>query len=64
MLSFNLLIKAAVRCSEVDEGVGLLREMGMRGLKPDVYSYSTVIDGLCRGKRVEEAMSLLDEMQA
>lgn len=62
-LTFNLLIKAAVRCGEVDEGAELLREMVRRGMRADAYGYSTVIDGLCRAGRVEEAMGLLDEMQ-
>jgi len=48
----------------VDEAVEMLREMVRRGLRPDVYGYSTVIDGLCRARRVDEAMGLLDEMQA
>jgi len=43
---------------------GDAEEMVRRGLRPDVYGFSTVIDGLCRARRVEEAMGLLDEMQA
>lgn len=64
MLTFNLLIRAAVKCRRVDDGVELLREMVRRGLRADAYGYSTVIDGLCRTGRTEEAMGLLDEMQA
>lgn len=62
-LSFNLLIKARVRCGEVEDAAGLLGEMRRRGLRPDGYSYSTVIDGLCKAGRVDEALGLLDEMQ-
>lgn len=53
-----------MRCGEADEAVELLREMVRRGMRADGYGYSTVIDGLCKGGRVEEAMGLLDEMQA
>ncbi|KAJ4831200.1 hypothetical protein Tsubulata_007576 [Turnera subulata] len=38
-------------------------EMPVRNCDPDLYTYSTLMDGLCREDRIEEAVSLLDEMQ-
>ncbi|ERM96974.1 hypothetical protein AMTR_s00074p00173610 [Amborella trichopoda] len=36
--------------------------MGRRGYQPNVVTYSILLDGLCKGERTEEAMSLLEDM--
>ncbi|GJN40532.1 hypothetical protein PR202_gb29762 [Eleusine coracana subsp. coracana] len=36
--------------------------MRQQGLKPDVVSYDTVIDGLCKAGRVDDAMSQFQQM--
>ncbi|KAG4938866.1 hypothetical protein JHK82_044604 [Glycine max] len=32
------------------------------GLKPDIFTFSSIIDGLCRIKRTEEAFECFTEM--
>ncbi|PRQ20552.1 putative pentatricopeptide [Rosa chinensis] len=46
----------------VDEAIELKKLMVEKGLTPDRYTYSVVIDGLCRQKRSEEAKLVLNEM--
>uniref|UniRef100_J3L2R7 Pentatricopeptide repeat-containing protein-mitochondrial domain-containing protein n=2 Tax=Oryza brachyantha TaxID=4533 RepID=J3L2R7_ORYBR len=60
--TYNVLIKA--HCSDaavpIDDAVRLFQNIA----KPDVCSYNTVIDGLCRRGRLPEACDLFAEMIA
>ncbi|KAL0692930.1 hypothetical protein Bca4012_060110 [Brassica carinata] len=61
--SLNVLIKALCRNENtVDAGVKIFLEMPKRGCVPDSYTYGTLISGLCRFGRVDEAKKLFEEM--
>ncbi|XAR52873.1 hypothetical protein NMG60_11021191 [Bertholletia excelsa] len=49
VLTFNLVIKA--------------KEMPLLDCAPDVFTYCTLMDGLCKENRIDDAVLLLDEMQ-
>ena len=36
--------------------------MDKRGCKPDVMTYSTIIDSLCKDEMVDDALKLFNEM--
>ncbi|KAF2560730.1 hypothetical protein F2Q70_00017930 [Brassica cretica] len=58
--SLNVLIKALCRNEKtVDAGVNILLEMPKRGCDPDSYTYGTLISGLCRFGRIDEAKNCL-----
>ncbi|GLT50775.1 hypothetical protein SLA2020_242370 [Shorea laevis] len=40
-----------------------LREMIYRGLTPNIVTYNTLINGLCRAGRIREALSLFEKLQ-
>ncbi|RZC50743.1 hypothetical protein C5167_019170 [Papaver somniferum] len=60
-LTFNLIIKTRCRMGLIDRAIETFRDMSCI---PDLYTYSTLIDGLCKENRIEEAITLLDEMQS
>ncbi|KAK3189051.1 hypothetical protein Dsin_028612 [Dipteronia sinensis] len=63
-LSFNLVIKTMCKLGLVNDALEVFREMPIRKCVPDVYTYCTLMDGLCcKDNRIEEAVLLLDEMQ-
>ncbi|RID60490.1 hypothetical protein BRARA_F03642 [Brassica rapa] len=63
--SLNVLIKALCRNEKtVDAGLKIFLEMPKRGCEPDSYTYGTLISGLCRFGRVDEAKKLFEEMVA
>ncbi|KAG8366571.1 hypothetical protein BUALT_Bualt17G0093800 [Buddleja alternifolia] len=47
----------------VSRAVYFFREMPILKCDPDVYTYCTLMDGLCKEDRTDDAMVLLDEMQ-
>ncbi|KAG0487693.1 hypothetical protein HPP92_009788 [Vanilla planifolia] len=66
--SFNVLIKAfcsaqSAASGALDSAIRIFRSMPMRGCSPDVCTYNTLIDGLCRHGRVGDAKKLFEEMQ-
>ncbi|KAL0737235.1 hypothetical protein Bca4012_013445 [Brassica carinata] len=66
--SLNVLIKALCRNEKtVDAGRKIFLEMPKRGCEPDSYTpnmvtYSTLITGLCKEQKIQEAVELLDRM--
>ncbi|KAM0065308.1 putative tetratricopeptide-like helical domain superfamily [Helianthus debilis subsp. tardiflorus] len=62
--SLNVLIKALCKNSgTIDSAIRIFREMPKHGCTPDMYTYGTLINGLCRIKKVNEAKELLKEME-
>uniref|UniRef100_A0A7C9EWF6 Uncharacterized protein n=1 Tax=Opuntia streptacantha TaxID=393608 RepID=A0A7C9EWF6_OPUST len=64
LVSLNILIKALCKNSgTVDAGVKIFCEMPNHGCSPDSYTYGTLITGLCKFGRTEEANELFREME-
>ncbi|KAI3683555.1 hypothetical protein L1987_84063 [Smallanthus sonchifolius] len=62
--SLNVLIKALSKDSKtIDSAIRIFREMPNHGCTPDTYTYGTLINGLCRLKKVNEAKELMKEME-
>ncbi|GFP84789.1 putative pentatricopeptide repeat-containing protein at1g12700 mitochondrial [Phtheirospermum japonicum] len=49
---------------KIDDATHMFREMPRKGLKPDVTTYTTILQGLFRGGRCSDALEVFDEMQA
>ncbi|XP_078431072.1 uncharacterized protein LOC144702921 [Wolffia australiana] len=64
--TFNVLVHAVCRSPEAGElELGaLMAEMEAAGFDPDVVTYNTLISGLCRRGKTEEAMELLEKMES
>ncbi|WOL00540.1 pentatricopeptide repeat-containing protein [Canna indica] len=61
--SYTILIK--LHCfypNLIDLSCNLIHTMVQSGCQPDAITYSTLIAGLCRAGRVEEALGFLDQM--
>ncbi|CAL1398073.1 unnamed protein product [Linum trigynum] len=64
LVTLNILIKALCKnIDTVDAAVKIFREMPGRGCVPDLYTYGTMINGLCRFDRIPEAKELFQEME-
>lgn len=64
VVSLNVLIKALCKSSEtIDGAINIFREMPSRGCLPDSYTYGTLISGLCKCGRIDEANELFSEME-
>ena len=63
--SFNALLTAAVSSRKFDKAYELFRELPPKlSIKPDVDSYNRVAYALCELGLLDNAVSLLDEMEA
>lgn len=62
--SLNVLIKALSKnIATMDSAIRIFREMPNHGCTPDTYTYGTLINGLCRVSKINEAKELLKEME-
>ncbi|GKA85319.1 pentatricopeptide repeat-containing protein, partial [Tanacetum coccineum] len=62
--SLNVLIKALSKNSgTIDSAIQIFHEMPNHGCIPDTYTYGTLINGLCRIRKISEAKELLKEMK-
>lgn len=60
----NILIKALSKSPKTLNGAfRVFREMPERGCIPDSFTYSTLIDGLCKHGRLDEAKELFKDME-
>ncbi|CAN1333892.1 Pentatricopeptide repeat-containing protein At2g27800, mitochondrial [Linum perenne] len=59
--SYNSLVSALALNGEVDEAVDYLREMSKNHRSADFITFRTVLDEICRRRRVEDGMELLKE---
>lgn len=48
--------------SDIERAVELFHEMERNGISPDIVSYNTLVNGLSKAKRLEDAMHLQVEM--
>ncbi|VVA96485.1 unnamed protein product [Arabis nemorensis] len=58
LLTYTILIEATMLEGGVDEALKLLDEMLSRGLKPDMFTYNTVIRGMCKEGMVDRAFGI------
>ncbi|CAM8905827.1 unnamed protein product [Rhodiola kirilowii] len=61
--TLNVLIKALCKSSDtLESAVKIFEEMPKRGCAPDSYTYGTLINGMCRFGKLDEAKELFKEM--
>ncbi|KAL4334658.1 hypothetical protein GQ457_07G029250 [Hibiscus cannabinus] len=64
VVSLNILIKALCKNSgTMDSALHIFHEMPNRGCPPDSYTFGTLINGLCRFGKVNDAKVLFEEMK-
>ncbi|MQL73036.1 hypothetical protein Taro_005388 [Colocasia esculenta] len=65
-ITYNTLINGFCRSGDTSMAFQLLTKMATFGdcCKPDVVTYSTIINGLCNTGFLEEALSVVEEMNA
>ncbi|KAL7608846.1 hypothetical protein Lser_V15G13647 [Lactuca serriola] len=61
-IMYNTTIKGLCRFGNNDTNVALLKLMEGRGCKPNVVTYSIIIDSLFKDKMVDDALNLFQEM--
>ncbi|PKU82494.1 pentatricopeptide repeat-containing protein At3g25210, mitochondrial [Dendrobium catenatum] len=59
---YMALICSLAMQERFDESIRVLFDMLENSLRPDVLTYRTVLEGMCRGGRTEEAFKLLEEL--
>lgn len=60
--TFNVLIRGFVKNSMIDEAFRMFREMDKFKCEPDLVTYNTIIDGLCRAGKVSIARNVVNGM--
>jgi pentatricopeptide repeat protein len=62
-VTYNCVIHACVRSGDMQGSLDLLREMKASGsVRPDKFTYSTIIKGYCSRGEIDSALFLFDEM--
>lgn len=46
----------------MDEAMNIFKQMQMDGVQPNVVAYTTILDGLCKIRRVEDVRNLMNQM--
>lgn len=65
VVSYNAAITACARGNKMPKALQVLSQMYPRsGIKPDLYSYGSVLSGLAKARNPQRAIRLLDEMRA
>ncbi|XP_010535223.1 PREDICTED: pentatricopeptide repeat-containing protein At3g13160, mitochondrial [Tarenaya hassleriana] len=65
VLSFNALLGACLNSKKLDLFDGLFRDLpGKLSIEPDVVSYNTLIKALCEKGSLDDAVSVLDEIES
>merc|ERR1719420_2173990 len=57
-VTYNTLIDALVRQGDMDKAGEIFRDMGLKGVTPDLISYATLIKGHCSRGFLEQALQL------
>ncbi|GAV92165.1 PPR domain-containing protein/PPR_2 domain-containing protein [Cephalotus follicularis] len=60
MQTFNILLSG---WKSSEEAEGFFQEMREMGVKPDVFSYNSLIDVYCKSREVENAYKIIDKMR-
>mmetsp|Transcript_119443 Transcript_119443/g.337999 ORF Transcript_119443/g.337999 Transcript_119443/m.337999 type:complete len:674 (+) Transcript_119443:125-2146(+) len=63
VVTYNTLLDACARCSEMSYVPTLLEDMAGKGIQLNVISYSIIIKGYCQVGCVGRAFRLMDEMR-
>lgn len=60
--TFNVLIDACARNSEMSRIPALLKDMRAQGILPCVMTYGAIVKGCCQENRIEEAFAVVKDM--
>ena len=50
--SYNIMINWLCKIRRVDEAINLYKEMHQKNVAPDIVTYTSLIDGLCKSGRI------------
>jgi len=62
IVTFNTLVDACSRNSEMARIPALLEDMVAQGIPPNIITYSAILKGYCQENRIEEAFSVVEGM--
>ena len=57
-----MIIDGLIKEGELSKACALFHEMMQQGVVPDVVTYSSIIDGLCKARALDEAEVVLRQM--
>ncbi|XP_047310987.1 pentatricopeptide repeat-containing protein At2g17525, mitochondrial [Impatiens glandulifera] len=60
--TYGIMMKGLCSTNRIDEGFKLLAAMKSHGRTPSTVIYNTLLNGLCKNKKVGRARSLMNEM--
>merc|ERR1719231_1022881 len=63
MVTYNTLIDACARSSELGRIPSLLKDIQAQGLEMGIVTYSAILKGYCQTNRLDEAFELLENMR-
>jgi len=63
IVTYNTLVDACARSSDMGRIPALLDEMAKQGLQPNLITYSAIVKGYCKENRVDRAFELLEDMK-
>jgi len=66
LVTYNIHLNRCVAAGDLNQGLEILRELKTKAdqrFKPDIYTYNTLIHGLAKQQRFDEALALVSEMQ-
>ncbi|KAK7257146.1 hypothetical protein RIF29_30911 [Crotalaria pallida] len=61
--TFNILINACFLRGHAENAYQVFDEMRKRNIRPNVVTYGTLINGLCKNSRLREALKLKEDME-
>mmetsp|Transcript_36565 Transcript_36565/g.84047 ORF Transcript_36565/g.84047 Transcript_36565/m.84047 type:complete len:1045 (+) Transcript_36565:176-3310(+) len=64
IVTFNAMIDACARNSDMGSVPGLMSELKARNLSPNLITYSTMLKGCCMSGDLRSAFGVLDEMKS
>ena len=57
VITYRSLLDVLCKNSLLDKAIGLFNKMKDHGVRPDVYIFTMLIDGMCKGGRLKNAKS-------
>jgi pentatricopeptide repeat domain-containing protein 1 len=62
VVTFSTFVDALCKEGMVKETMKLFAQMRVRGMMPNEFTYTSLIDGTCKAGRLDDVVVLLDEM--
>ncbi|KAK4757601.1 hypothetical protein SAY87_018902 [Trapa incisa] len=63
VIIYNILMKAAFLVGTYEDAYALYKEMESLSVIPNAFTYSILIDGLCKAGRIDQALEIFDNFR-